>query len=86
MPSMQVHAGFQLSHVLLVEVPQLRSGSLVLGYQKLEMMTEGVMNPFGGFINKVKYVFLELLKYVYMIVHRYIIEEVYDGRLSGIFV
>ena len=47
-----------LSHVWLGVLPQPHGGPLETGCQKLYMTTEGVMNPFWGFINEVTKVFL----------------------------
>ena len=78
--------GFQLFHVCLGLVPQLRSGALEVGFQQLHTMMEGMMNPFEDFMNEVTKCFLEKVKDVCMIVKIFSSEEVYDGSLVRIFV
>ena len=57
--------GFQVYQDLLGTLPQLCGGALEAVFQQLDMILEGVMNPFWDFMNEVAKVFLcELSTYV----------------------
>ena len=56
-PGAQGRAGFQLCPVLIGGSSQQRSGVIPEDFEKLEMMMEGVVSPFWGFINEVTKVF-----------------------------